>query len=105
MTLHDGRGGERRDVGMVVGRGKLDHVHSAPVEIGNAAEDGVSLARGETARNRRAGAGREGGIEAVDVEAQVRGAMPDPAADALDHAADAERVERGGVEDLDAERI
>src|SRR2546425_732508 len=83
----------------VVGRGELHHVHAAPVEIGNAAEDGVSLARGETARNRRAGAGRKGGIEAVDVEAQVCGAMPHPVADALDHAADAQRVERGGVED------
>jgi hypothetical protein len=74
MALDDGRGGDGRDVGVIVGRGQLDHVHAAPVEFADAAQDGVRLARGEAARDRRAGAGGEGGIEAVDIEAQVGGA-------------------------------
>src|SRR5262249_25519650 len=34
MPLHHRRGGDRRDVGVVVGLRHLDHVHPAPVEIG-----------------------------------------------------------------------
>ena len=80
--LDDRRGGDRRDVGMVIGRRDLDHVHAADIEIADRPEDAQRLIGAESARDGRAGAGREGGIERVNVEGEIGGALPDPLADA-----------------------
>src|SRR5262249_14949188 len=55
----------------IVGRRHLHEVASDEVEAAAAADDLQRLRRGEAADLRRAGAGRIGGIEAVDVEAEI----------------------------------
>ena len=65
------RRGLGRVGGGVVLRGHLDDVAADDVEPGAAAHQLHGLARAQAAGFRRAGAGREGGIEAVDVEGDV----------------------------------
>jgi len=102
VMLDDGRGGDRRDVGMIIGRRDLDHIHATDIEIADRPEDAQRLIRREAARNRRAGAGREGGIERVDVEGEIGRALPDPLADAPRRAGYAEFLRLIAVDDGDA---
>src|SRR6266446_7163968 len=54
--------------GRVVLRGDLDDVAADEVDADEAAQDRLRLARGQTAGLRRAGAGRKGRVEPVDIE-------------------------------------
>ena len=66
--------------------------------------DQMRLAIGGAARHRGADAGRDAGIEEVDVEGEMQHAVrsPDALDDAADQHADAELVDRAHVGDGDA---
>ena len=64
-------GGERGVARGVVGRRHLDEIAADKVEAAAAADDLERLRRGQAADLRRARARRIGGIEAVDVEAEI----------------------------------
>src|SRR5215204_6968355 len=76
-------GGERRDLGNVVGRRHLDDVHSLEFEAGESAQDRLRLPGEEAADLRGAGAGREGRVERIDVEAEIDRRVADDLADPL----------------------
>ena len=71
------RAGMRRVGGRVILRRDLDDVAADDVEALEAAQQLQHLARRQAADLRRAGAGREGRIEAVDVEGQIGRAVAD----------------------------
>jgi len=56
----------------------------------------------ESADYRRAGAGRAGGIEKVDVEADIAWPLADPSMDRGDRSGDAFPVQPAGIADLEA---
>src|SRR5262245_52343870 len=62
-------------VGVVERRAYLDHIHGDQAGAGETAHERECLAGGEAAGDRRAGAGREGGVDAVDVEGDVERAL------------------------------
>ena len=72
---------ERRDFGDVIGRGNFDHVHPGEVEASEPAQDRSCLPSREPAYLRRAGSRRKGGIERVDIKAQLDRLRPDDLAD------------------------
>ena len=61
----------RRGTGAVKGGRYLDNVAANDVDTGNVAQDDRHLGRGQPAPDRRAGAGRIGRIQAVDIKAQI----------------------------------
>ena len=74
---------ERRDVGVVVGRGDFDQVHADKIDGAEATKNALCLPGGEAAHHRCAGAWRKSGIEAVDIESQVGGVISYHLEDAL----------------------
>ena len=64
----------------IEGRRNLDHVGADEIEAAEAAHELERLARGQAADLRRAGAGREGRVDGVDVEGEVGRAIADDAA-------------------------
>jgi hypothetical protein len=70
---------QRGVAGRVVGRRDLDEVAADEVQPRAAPHDLERLPGAEAAGLHRAGAGREGGVEAVDVEAEVDRRIADPA--------------------------
>ena len=67
----DGGADQRRVAGLVEGWRDLHHVGADKVEMAEAAHQLQRLAAGEAADLRRAGAGREGRIDGVDVEGEI----------------------------------
>src|SRR5579859_7074218 len=76
--------GQRGDVPTVEGRRQLDQVEADEASLrGDRVEHLERLSRGETYRRRDLGAGREGGVQRVDVERHVDIAVPEGCADLL----------------------
>ena len=98
----DGRRGQRRDFGVVVGRRHLDHVHADESEVDQPAQDALHLPGGQPADLGRAGARRKGRIERIDIEAEIGGRLADDLDDALGDGRRAHLVDRLGVDDGDA---
>ena len=65
---------------------------------------GEELAAGQAARLGGAGAGREGGVEHVDVDAHVDRAVADAGRDPLDHAEAAEVLKLSRRHQLESDR-
>ena len=94
--------GDRRDVSMIIGRRHFDDVAADEIDRAETAQDGQRLAARQAAGDRRAGARRKGRVEAIDVEGEIGLGLADPRLDALDDAADAERVDIEGADHGDA---
>ena len=71
----------RRLAGRVVGRDDLDDVEPDEVDAGQPADDRQHVPRRRPAGLGRAGSGRVGRVDDVDVEADERGPVADPVAD------------------------
>ena len=80
---------------------------SAPtrLSVGEGAQDVQQLPAGQAAGLRGAGAGREGRVEHVDVERDVRRPVAHARADPVDHPAPAEVVHVVRADDLEAEHL
>ena len=102
VALNQRRRGKGGDIGVVIGRRDFDDVHPAPVDVGERPQRGERLGRTQTAGHRRPGAGCEGRVERVDVEAEIGRPRPDPRLDARGDAARAECEAGIDVEDFDA---
>ena len=100
--LGDAGGGDRRDLGVIVGRTDFDHIHAAPIDIAQGPEGSQRSGARESARDRRAGAGRERGIERVDVEGEVGGRRADARANFRGDAHRAKIFAGLSVENLEA---
>src|SRR5580704_4752030 len=62
---------KRGDLGDVVGRCHLDHIHAGEVQALQPAQDRLRLPARQAADLRGSGSGREGRIERVDIEAEI----------------------------------
>ena len=97
----------RREVGRQVRdverRADLDEIDADEVAAGQAAHQLQRLARRQAARHRRARARRERGIDAVDVEGQVDGALADDLAHLGEHVGDAALADLVGADGGGAE--
>ena len=80
-----GGGGERGDLGRIVGGRDLDDIHAGELQRIESAQHGLHLPAREPADLRRAGTGRESGIEAVDIEGEIGGRVIDNRSDAFAH--------------------
>ena len=78
---HEGASRQRGGLGVVVGRRDLDEVHAGELDIPEAAQNRHRLVGRQAARHGRAGAWREGRVEAVDVEGEIGLAPADRADD------------------------
>ena len=87
---------------MVVGGRHLHHVHRHEVDIRQLADDRGRLVVGETAGNRRARAGSNGGIEAVDVEGEVGLVAAHHLADDVGQLRRCRLMHLVGIDDLEA---
>src|SRR5215472_3472946 len=100
-----GRGGDRGDLPVVVGRGDLDHVAADEVDAGQAPQHAQQLPVAQAACLGRPGPGRERRVEDVDVQGQVYRQVLDPPGDGLDRAAHAEIVDVGRPDGPEAEPL
>ena len=80
-----GGGGERGDLGRIVGGRDLDDVHAGELQRIESAQHRLNLPAREPADLWRAGTGREGGIEAVDIEGEIGSSVTDNRNDAFAH--------------------
>ncbi len=95
----------RRGTARIVGRRHLDHIHPHQIDPGKPAQDREGLRAGKPAGHGRAGAGREGRIEAVDIEAEITARIAHDPAHLLGHRGRPRRMHRGCVDDVHAKRI
>src|SRR5215469_114343 len=100
-----GRGGDRGDLPVVVGRGDLHHVAADEVDAGQAPQHAQQLPVAQAARLGRPGPGRERRVEHVDVQGQVHRQALDPLGDRIDRAAHAEIVDVAGPDGPEAEPL
>ena len=97
----DRRAGDRRDIGMIVGRRNLDHVGADDVDPGELPQHRQDLRRARPAGDRRAGARREGRVEAVDVEGHVGLLAAGALGDRIGDVGGAHLLDLVAVDDLD----
>lgn len=84
---------------MVVGGRHLDHVASGDMKRSEFAQDRKDLRARGAAGHGRARAGRKGGVEAIDIEGQIGGAIVDMADDGIGDLLGAHLLELVAVDD------
>src|SRR5215470_4792477 len=102
---YHGRRGEGGNLRVIVGGGHLHHVGADEVDPGQPAQDPQQFPVGQPAGLRRSGAGRERGVEHVDVQRQIYGQILDPLRDRVDRPAHAEFVDVAGPDGAEAESL
>src|SRR5580704_1276949 len=91
--------------GRVILRGDLDEIGTDEIRALEAAQDRHRLSRRKPSHLGRAGAWRESGVEAVDVEGEIGWPLPDDGLGPLDDRLDSERIDLLGMDDRHARII
>ena len=98
-----GGGGDRGRLGVIVGRRYLHDVGPHQVHAGEPAQDAEQFPAGQAAGLGGARAGRERGVQHVDVQRQVHGQVRHALRDRVDDAGRAEVVDVAGADGAEAE--
>ena len=69
--MHNGSGGDGGDLGVIVSRCNFNHVHADKIQTTQLPNNSQRLHAGQASSDRCPGAGRKGGIQAVDIKGQV----------------------------------
>ncbi len=99
------RGGDSRDVSMIIGRRDLHHIRPDNIHRTEPTHDRQRLPRRQSARHRRARAWRECRIEAIDIKRQIRGTLAHDRDNALDRRARAMIMNPCRIQNVHPEEI